>query len=132
MSILRGHPHNNHPGQSSEVTSSLEAEQYLGAIIAASPQTTSLRPEAGWNLRGSTTSVNSLAEGGLGSITTPTLSRRNNNPFSKAMDGFSTLTRSSGRCFYFLVKCCIEMFKTSLKWLTVAIFLKWSGSYSKR
>ena len=134
MSILRGHPHNNHPGQSSEVTSSLEAEQYLGAIIAASPQTTSLRPEAGWNLRGSTTSVNSLAEGGLGSITTPTLSRRNNNPFSKAMDGFSTLTRSSGRCFYFLVKCCIEMFKTSLewKWLTVTIFLKWLGSYSKR
>ena len=74
----------------------LEAEQYLGAIIASSPQAT-LKPEMGWSIRGSTTSVNSLAEGGLGSITTPTLSRRNNNPFSKAMEGFGTLTRSSGR-----------------------------------
>merc|ERR1719447_2278532 len=72
----------------------LEAEQYLGAIIASSPQAT-LKPEMGWSIRGSTTSVNSLAEGGLGSITTPTLSRRNNNPFSKAMEGFGTLTRSS-------------------------------------
>ena len=98
MSILRGHGQHNpgHAGQSSEVTSSLEAEQYLGAIIAASPQS-SLRSEAGWNIRGSTTSVNSLAEAGRGSLTTPTLSRRNNNPFSKAMEGFGTLTRSSGK-----------------------------------
>ena len=98
MSILRGHGQHQpgHTGQSSEVTSSLEAEHYLGAIIAASPES-SLRPEAGWNIRGSTTSVNSLAEAGRGSLTTPTLSRRNNNPFSKAMEGFGTLTRSSGK-----------------------------------
>ena len=98
MSILRGQGHHTaHPGQSSEVTSSLEAEQYLAAVIAASPQSQRPGSEQGWNMRGSTTSVNSLAEGGLGSLTTPTLSRRNNNPFSKAMEGFGTLTRSSGK-----------------------------------
>ena len=100
MSILRGHGQHqpgHSGGQSSELTGSLEAEQYLGAIIAASPQSGAQRPEAGWNIRGSTTSVNSLAEAGRGSLTTPTLSRRNNNPFSKAMEGFGTLTRSSGK-----------------------------------
>ena len=97
MSIIRGQTANN-TGQASDIPTSLEAEQYLASIIAASPQT-SLRSEAGWNMRGSVTSVNSLAEGGLGSINTPTLSRRNNNPFSKAMEGFGTLTRSSGRNF---------------------------------
>ena len=96
MSILRGHGQHQPAGQSSEMTSSLEAEHYLGAIIAASPEA-SVRPEAGWNIRGSTASVNSLAEAGRGSLTTPTLSRRNNNPFSKAMEGFGTLTRSSGK-----------------------------------
>ena len=62
-----------------------------------------MRSDAGWNMRGSSTSVNSLAEGGFGSLTTPTLSRRNNNPFSKAMEGFGTLTRSSGRKSYLVV-----------------------------
>ena len=94
MSIIRGQ-HGNNTGQASDLPTTIEAEQYLAAIIAASPQAT-LRPEAGWSMRGSVSSVNSLAEGGLGSINTPTLSRRNNNPFSKAMEGFGTLTRSSG------------------------------------
>ena len=113
MSIIRG-SHANNTGQASDVPTSIEAEQYLAKIIEASPQAT-LKPgndnnlisssphgnillwlEAGWSMRGSVTSVNSLAEGGLGSINTPTLSRRN-NPFSKAMEGFGTLTRSSGR-----------------------------------
>ena len=38
MSILRGQSHNTHPGHGQEMTSSLEAEQYLAAVIAASPQ----------------------------------------------------------------------------------------------
>jgi len=94
MNILKRHQE-THQGQSSEMPSSLEAEQYLNAIIAATPQNIT-RPESTWNMTGSTTSVNSLNEGGLGTLTTPTLSRRNNNPFSKAMEGFGTLTRSSG------------------------------------
>jgi len=95
MNFMKRHQE-NHPGQSHEthVPSSLEAEQFLAAVIAATPAAVT-RPESSWNMAGSTTSVNSLSEGGLGSITTPTLSRRNNNPFSKAMEGFGTLTRSS-------------------------------------
>merc|ERR1719312_1788246 len=95
MNLLRRHQE-NHPGQSHEdhVPSSLEAKQFVEAVIAATPAAVT-RPESSWNMAGSTTSVNSLSEGGLGSITTPTLSRRNNNPFSKAMEGFGTLTRSS-------------------------------------
>merc|ERR1719312_1773387 len=96
MNFMKRHQE-NHPGQSHEahVPSSLEAKQFLEAVIAATPAAVT-RPESSWNMAGSTTSVNSLSEGGLGSITTPTLSRRNNNPFSKAMEGFGTLTRSSG------------------------------------
>jgi len=94
MNILRRHQE-THPGQSHEVPSSIEAEQFLAAVISATPQAVT-RPESTWNMAGSSTSVNSLSEGGLGAITTPTLSRRNNNPFSKAMEGFGTLTRSSG------------------------------------
>merc|ERR1719312_955151 len=95
MNFMKRHQE-NHPGQSQEahVPSSLEAKQFLAAVIAATPAAVT-RPESSWNMAGSTTSVNSLSEGGLGSITTPTLSRRNNNPFSKAMEGFGTLTRSS-------------------------------------
>jgi len=94
MNLLRRHQ-DPHPGQEAHVPSSLEAEQFLSAVIAATPAAVA-RPESTWNMAGSTTSVNSLSEGGLGAITTPTLSRRNNNPFSKAMEGFGTLTRSSG------------------------------------
>ena len=98
MNILRRHQE-THPGQSHEahVPSSLEAEQFLAAVIAATPQAVTR------HLAGSTTSVN---------ITTPTLSRRNNNPFSKAMEGFGTLTRSSGT--YFL-QGIFNYFSTSSK-----------------
>ena len=92
--------------------SSLEAEQFLAAVIAATPAAVT-RPESSWNMAGSTTSVNSLSEGGLGSITTPTLSRRNNNPFSKAMEGFGTLTRSSGEYFKDFVKPFLIYYSTS-------------------
>ena len=91
MHILRRHQ--NEQGGQSEVPASLEAEQYLAAVISATPSAV-LRPESNWGVGGSTNSVNSLGEGLA--ITTPTLSRRNNNPFSKAMEGFGTLTRSSG------------------------------------
>ena len=92
MHMLRRHQ--GEQGGQSEVTASLEAEQYLEAVIKATP-TSVLRPESTWGVGGSTSSVNSLGEG-LGAVTTPTLSRRNNNPFSKAMEGFGTLTRTSG------------------------------------
>ena len=91
MHILRRHQ--NEQGGQSEVPASLEAEQYLAAVISATPSAV-LRQESNWGVGGSTNSVNSLGEGLA--ITTPTLSRRNNNPFSKAMEGFGTLTRSSG------------------------------------
>jgi len=93
MNLLRRHQE-THPGQSHDtahVPSSLEAEQFVAAVIAATPAAVA-RPESSWNMAGSTNSVNSISE----AITTPTLSRRNNNPFSKAMEGFGTLTRSSG------------------------------------
>ena len=91
MHLLRRHQ--NEQGGQSEVPASLEADLYLAAVISATPSAV-LRPESNWGVGGSTNSVNSLGEGLA--ITTPTLSRRNNNPFSKAMEGFGTLTRSSG------------------------------------
>ena len=104
MSILRGsgHPgerHSHGHGGEQPLTSSVEAEQFLAALIAASPPASALSNTPGWSLHGSSTSVNSLADPGpgLGSLATPTLSRRQNNPFSKAMEGFGTLTRSSGK-----------------------------------
>ena len=42
MSIIRGQ-HGNNTGQASDLPTTIEAEQYLAAIIAASPQAT-LRP----------------------------------------------------------------------------------------
>ena len=89
--ILRWHQ--NEQGGQLEVPASLEAEQYLAAMISATPSAV-LRPESNWGVTGSTNGVNSLEEGIA--ITTPTLSSRNNNPFSKAMEGFETLTRLTG------------------------------------
>ena len=48
----------------SEVPSSVDAEQYLAAVVAAMPSAV-LRPDsdsAGWNMAVSTTSIYSLAE----------------------------------------------------------------------
>merc|ERR1719290_139632 len=54
-----------------------------------------MNPTNSWNMAASTTSINSLAGIQDGLAFTPTMSRRN-NPFSRAMEGFGTLTRSSG------------------------------------
>ena len=48
----------------SEVPSSVDAEQYLAAVVAAMPSAVLLRPDsdsAGWNMAVSTTSIYSLA-----------------------------------------------------------------------
>ena len=95
MDIIRRHQDNqNLPAH--EVPHSSEADEYLKAVISSTPSAM-LKPDSSWNMSGSRTSVASNDEGGLGPIT-PTLSRRNiNNPFSRAMEGFGTLTRNSGK-----------------------------------
>ena len=73
----------------------MEADEYLKAVISATPAAM-LRPESSrWNMAGSSSSIAETT--GLGGTITPTLSRRNNsNPFARAMEGFGTLTRSTG------------------------------------
>ena len=74
MNIMNMRRHAGEPSsQHSEVPASLEAEQFLAAVIAATPSAM-LRPETCWAPGGSSNSVNSLGEG-LGNLATPTLSR---------------------------------------------------------
>ena len=94
MDIIRRHQ-DNQSLPSNEVPHSSEADDYLKAVIASSPSA-AVKAEHSWNIRGSTTSMVSVGEPGLGQIT-PTLSRRNQNPFSRAMEGFGTLSRNSGK-----------------------------------
>lgn len=97
MGILRRHGGDPGSHGHSEVPVSMETEQFLAAVIAASPAGQGGEGGVWGGLAGSTTSLASLAGDQMaGSLNTPTLSRRNNNPFSKAMEGFGTLTRSSG------------------------------------
>jgi hypothetical protein len=80
-------------------------------VISATPAAM-LRPESSsssrWNHM--TGSSGSLAESGLVGSITPTLSRRNNsNPFSRAMEGFGTLTRSTGRNAFNAPACLADL-----------------------
>ena len=97
MDIIRRHQDSNSlPAH--DVPHNSEADEYLRAVIASTPSAV-LKPESSWNMSGSTTSIASASDSAFGPIT-PTLSRRNNNPFSRAMDGFGTLTRTSGIYFF--------------------------------
>jgi hypothetical protein len=89
----QNHHHHHHNHHAHEVPSSVEADEYLKAVMSATP---AAMLSSRWNMAGGSSS--SIAETGLGAVT-PTLSRRNNstNPFSRAMEGFGTLTRSTGR-----------------------------------
>ncbi|XP_023320914.1 myotubularin-related protein 13 isoform X8 [Eurytemora carolleeae] len=93
MDIIRRHQ-DNQSLPAHEVPHSSEADEYLKAVISSTPSSM-LKPESTWNMSGSTASIASVGELGLGPIT-PTLSRRNNNPLSRAMEGLGTLTRNSG------------------------------------
>ena len=94
MDIIRRHQDSqNLPAH--EVPHSSEADDYLKAVIASTPAAM-LKPENNWNMSGSTTSMASVGESGFSQVT-PTMSRRNHNPFSRAKEGFGTLSRNSGR-----------------------------------
>jgi len=117
MGLIRRHQDNSGSGATaSEIPSSVDAEQYLAAVVAAMPSAM-LRPDSSWNMAASTTSINSLAgiSDGLSAFT-PTMSRRN-NPFSRAMEGFGTLTRSSG----FLSRGTLERPGSTLKRSTLTL-----------
>ncbi|CAB0038244.1 unnamed protein product [Trichogramma brassicae] len=93
MGMLKTHPSgaSNLKANSSETTSSLELEKYLGAFVASTPVSV-LRQGSAWGMSDSSLSIDSLLLAAEDRNATPEQSRR--NPFNKAMN---TLTSSGGK-----------------------------------
>ena len=99
MGMIKRHHDGMYQPNHNEVNSTVEAELYITSIIQQTPRAM-VRPDSAWNMAGSELSINSLVAPNAGDYPpvhsyptlTPTMSRKYNNPISRAMD---TLTRNT-------------------------------------
>ena len=105
MGMIRRHQDGSHQAVAhTEMASTVEAELYITSIIQNTPRAMT-RSESSWNKAGSELSINSLVVSSdyppvhTYPTLTPTMSRKFNNPLTRAMD---TLTRNTpGKLFKF-------------------------------